>query len=211
MIQTTVKGETPMKRFIIAMWLIGLAHTSQAAFTDNGTFLSDSSSGLDWLDVTASINRSYNDVSSEFGLGGDFEGWQYASGTQFETLVSNWVLYTINPAPTPTIHADGEITGLIAALGATDWGTGWAYTDGMIDEHNHAAVVWRARLSDNNIMGSEEEKTSPRWASGGLAGSGADVGSFLVRTSVVPIPAAVWLFGSGLLGLIGYSKRKKVA
>ncbi len=30
-------------------------------------------------------------------------------------------------------------------------------------------------------------------------------------TSVVPIPAAVWLFGSGLLGLIGFSKRKKAA
>ena len=28
---------------------------------------------------------------------------------------------------------------------------------------------------------------------------------------VVPIPAAVWLFGSGLLGLIGISRRKKAA
>ncbi len=27
----------------------------------------------------------------------------------------------------------------------------------------------------------------------------------------VPLPAAVWLFGSGLLGLIGFSKRKKAA
>ena len=27
----------------------------------------------------------------------------------------------------------------------------------------------------------------------------------------VPIPAAVWLFGSGLLGLIGFSRRKKAA
>ena len=25
----------------------------------------------------------------------------------------------------------------------------------------------------------------------------------------VPVPAAVWLFGSGLLGLIGVAKRKK--
>ncbi|MCP4128542.1 MAG: hypothetical protein GY753_15985 [Gammaproteobacteria bacterium] len=32
-----------------------------------------------------------------------------------------------------------------------------------------------------------------------------------VSASPVPIPAAVWLFGSGLLGLIGFSKRKKVA
>ena len=28
--------------------------------------------------------------------------------------------------------------------------------------------------------------------------------------SVVPVPAAVWLFGSGLLGLIGIARRKKV-
>jgi len=28
--------------------------------------------------------------------------------------------------------------------------------------------------------------------------------------SVVPVPAAVWLFGTGLVGLIGFSKRRKV-
>lgn len=30
-----------------------------------------------------------------------------------------------------------------------------------------------------------------------------------VGASVVPIPAAVWLFGSGLIGLIGWAKRKR--
>jgi hypothetical protein len=30
-------------------------------------------------------------------------------------------------------------------------------------------------------------------------------------TAVVPVPAAVWLFGSGLLGLIGIARRKKTA
>ena len=29
--------------------------------------------------------------------------------------------------------------------------------------------------------------------------------------SVVPVPAAVWLFGSGLLGLVGVARRKKVS
>ena len=33
-------------------------------------------------------------------------------------------------------------------------------------------------------------------------------GSYLVQTSVVPVPAAVWLFGSGLIGLIGFARRK---
>jgi hypothetical protein len=32
-----------------------------------------------------------------------------------------------------------------------------------------------------------------------------------VGTSVIPIPAAVWLFGSGLLGLVGIARRKKPA
>lgn len=31
-----------------------------------------------------------------------------------------------------------------------------------------------------------------------------------LQTAVVPIPAAVWLFGSGLIGLIGVARRKKV-
>ncbi|MGB7933244.1 MAG: VPLPA-CTERM sorting domain-containing protein, partial [Gammaproteobacteria bacterium] len=33
----------------------------------------------------------------------------------------------------------------------------------------------------------------------------------LVPAAVVPLPAAVWLFGSGLLGLIGISRRMKKA
>jgi len=32
---------------------------------------------------------------------------------------------------------------------------------------------------------------------------------FESAASTVPVPAAVWLFGSGLLGLIGVAKRKK--
>ncbi|MFC1772592.1 VPLPA-CTERM sorting domain-containing protein [Pseudomonadota bacterium] len=32
-----------------------------------------------------------------------------------------------------------------------------------------------------------------------------------VNVSAVPVPAAVWLFGSGLLGLVGMARRKKAA
>jgi len=34
---------------------------------------------------------------------------------------------------------------------------------------------------------------------------------FTEASAVVPVPAAVWLFGSGLLGLVGLSRRKKSA
>ena len=32
-----------------------------------------------------------------------------------------------------------------------------------------------------------------------------------IEASVIPVPAAVWLFGSGLLGLIGIARKKKAA
>ncbi len=36
-----------------------------------------------------------------------------------------------------------------------------------------------------------------------------DTGSHLVRVSQVPLPSAVWLLGSGLIGLVGIARRKK--
>jgi len=41
---------------------------------------------------------------------------------------------------------------------------------------------------------------------------GADIGSGAeIVVSAVPAPAAIWLFGTGILGLVGVSKRRKAA
>jgi len=53
-------------------------------------------------------------------------------------------------------------------------------------------------------FGWNSQTTTPYLASDDLRGN---FGSHLVR--VVPIPAAVWLFGSGLIGLAGFARRKK--
>ena len=45
----------------------------------------------------------------------------------------------------------------------------------------------------------------------GLDGSGAEISgnTLAVDLAPVPVPAAVWLFGSGLLGLVGIARRKQ--
>ena len=42
-------------------------------------------------------------------------------------------------------------------------------------------------------------------------GTNGEVVLSMTASSTVPIPAAVWLFGSGLFGLIGMARRKKAA
>jgi hypothetical protein len=65
---------------------------------------------------------------------------------------------------------------------------------------NYAALV---TPDGNTIIGD--------WDSGVVPGSGVPGDFMAVRSSVVPIPAAVWLFGSGLLGLVGIARKKKAA
>jgi len=36
-----------------------------------------------------------------------------------------------------------------------------------------------------------------------------NLGSFLVQPTVVPLPAAAWLFGSALLGLVGIKRKQR--
>jgi hypothetical protein len=39
--------------------------------------------------------------------------------------------------------------------------------------------------------------------------SAPQLGQYGIEISQVPVPAAIWLFGSGLLGLVGIARRKK--
>lgn len=44
---------------------------------------------------------------------------------------------------------------------------------------------------------------------GNAIGGDWDLGSYAVSPAVVPVPAAFWLFASGLIALVGFSRRQK--
>jgi hypothetical protein len=72
-----------------------------------------------------------------------------------------------------------------------------------------------AQANANSILGplSDDQSTSGtiifELGYGGYAQMIADLSSSGSATSVVPVPAAAWLFGSGLLGLVAVARRKK--
>ena len=201
------------------------AHSANSDFIDNGNYTTDTLSGLDWLDLTETQNQSYDYVSSQFGVGGLYEGWQYATGTQFLTMVNNWTDTTASTnLSTTNIYTEGtdSIDGLVQLLGNTYYPNttndpnGIMYSYGIIDDvyPTNPSLRYVALLQDNN------EDIEFNWdtarANQALINNDAQlgqIGSYLVRTTVpaatsVPEVNAIVLFAFGLLSIFGAARRK---
>lgn len=84
------------------------------------------------------------------------------------------------------------------------------YTEGeaLAIKDNRTDILSISRITDgvdsnNNLRDFELGCITP--GSANVAGSGD---CSVVTVSAVPVPAAVWLFGSGMLGLLGFARRK---
>ena len=112
---------------------------------------------------------------------------------------------------------DDKVSGklLTAKLGDLLDGAGYAFTDNLIG-FNTYNVKCHAAIESITPGGCEDgesayisldkslEDVTRKYKSAGLAVTGS------AEISAVPVPAAVWLFGSGLLGLMGMARRRKL-
>jgi len=194
---------------------------ASAALIDNGTFVTDTNTGLDWLDLTQTVNTDYSVVESQMGAGGQFEGWTLASYDQVITFLGNAGGNGVYDGTNDThdissAHYDSgwntENNGVVAPL-LDMWG------NFSIDPQDHSAHFI---FNEQNIFGHytmaylfDTSKSSwgltsdlmeivTTWS--GVAST--QVGAALVRPSAVPLPAAVWLFGAGLLSLLGLARKR---
>lgn len=207
-----------------------------AAIIDNGTYTTDTQTGLDWLDVTETFQRSYNDVSSQFGVGGEFEGWRYATMDELLSLIFNasGIIIPEEDYNLFTNVEDDQIDPLVAYLGSTldlywpsqfgdsgSWdsshgfeeGAGLDETTGMVADINGNGSPMYVHLHDKDY--------APNSRDGLIIGTnssldmnsvdGLQMGSFLVRESgAAPIsePSILLLFGVAFVGF-GLFRSKK--
>ena len=211
-----------INRFIlISLALLGLSVSSVNAavmsadyrVSGDGSITIDTVSGYEWLDLTLSTGRSFNDVSNEFGAGGDFEGWRYASPSEVGDFFSS-----AGGAGTYT-GAQGTnvewITRLMSLWGITGQTSDTNFSDAIntdpIFNQDRSLSRLQDLVPDDGVDLAYLQFQG--WPNTEVAPT---VGSALVRVSTVPVPqvpvpAAIWLFGTALIGFVGMSRRRKVA
>lgn len=176
--------------------------------------------GLDWLDLNLTAGLSYNQVLTEIGSGGQFEGFRFATGAEIAAFfnsaggpssLSSYPIFISNVSGswvellTDMWGGGGNSFGVNTSTGEILQRFSYFIFGESENQYNH----WQGYLADNAL-------TYASWDLASIYQNGVpDVvpystnQSALVReVSTVPVPAAVWLFGSGLISLVGLSRRK---
>ena len=82
----------------------------------------------------------------------------------------------------------------------------------FVDTINTASFDWNF-FSDTRLLSTGTRSIEILLTSNRSGGSSSDgfIDDVSFQLNSVPIPAAVWLFGTALIGLVGFSKRRKTA
>ena len=144
----------------------------------------------------------YNQVS--------FMGAGVLSGTDYcGQLNADWVGGTVSD--TSTYKYTGIIDGVADAAECTAAGGEW-------QRHAYPGFSYILRADGTRVIEAMDyseypDLTDVPYVTDGVAYNYDENGNLvaIADLSVIPVPAAVWLFGSGLLGLIGVSRRRKLA
>jgi hypothetical protein len=184
----------------------------------------------------ASFNLALDSASFATTLGTDTTGaglnWQVvAVKTVGSSVTGDGLLTTISSVPTSALDsfaiptAEGSVAthfgDLITALGTANFGVlantnaaspsgsggnYWANLNGTSNKLGFGGIDFYSITVDQISGNRVDNKFGSQF---GLSSAGQL--TYNVQTSATPLPAAAWLFGSGLVGLIGIGRRRNKA
>lgn len=198
--------------------VLGQAMTAEAAFIGR---LPVTDGGTDW--------QAYYDTDLEISWMRDasvlgFGGWQPAVDWAAALVIGGATEWRL---PSMDLDGDGvrEDCSVVTAAVCLDNELGYHFWQSGIRPGNNQATIpanavfsqvsvtayWSSTTNVSETFAFALSFDSGNEGAGGIGTEGrvawavhdGDVGA-------IPVPAAVWLFGSGLLGLVGFSCRKKV-
>lgn len=195
--------------FLASMALAPLS-AAHATIIDHGSYLSDTTSGLDWLDLTATAGLSFNTVSASPPPG----GWHYASLSDVATLFDDAGgvgPYNFVNSNNGLVAFEGSATSLLRSLMGDTSPLGLPGAAGITSDVDLSVgccgpypqfLAWYLDFppTTNYLL--------VPFGSFGPDASDPEVGSFLVRDTSVPEPISLSLFGAGLAGLAAFRRRK---
>ena len=201
-----------MRKFImgtICVFLSVVSYGASAALIDNGTYTTDTESGLDWLDLSVTDGQAYNSATTLN------PGWRYATNAEVENIFGLLFEGYYNTDGGFSHSSDGayadqsiDVDNFISLFGLTGTNSSADLSWGFYEDESMTLRLFGVTdFFDGRTIVYGPNHT-PDFDGSRPTGSGL-VGNYLVRETVVPIPAAVWLFGSGLIGLIGVARRLK--
>jgi hypothetical protein len=175
-----------------------LVGAASAELVDLGNVTRDTTTDLEWLDLTESLDLSYFAVVN--GSGNDLaaQGWRHATATDVCALFAEYALAaepcgvdnrTASQADTGAVQALMNLlgdTGAVIAVSSTTQDPIVVGSVGFVDDDDGNEPVGQATLGHHLTNGTEQTAVFVNWLT--QANHAATQGHFLVRT--VPEPSA---------------------
>ena len=180
--------------------------------------------GLDWLEFGSLVENpitfgySINNAVGTYGS----QGWRLATGAEVYALFDMFFAPEFNNEAVGGILSFDNNHALVQSRNSWlfGFGTDAVPTEGGIITTKKSTISTVGLFEDGGIVRTLglTLNTNPLITNlygPGFTGAvkdrdyaGSNMGVFMVRNTVVPIPAAIWLFGTGLIALLGIARRR---
>lgn len=207
-----------MKTLILAATITTLISSANvnAALIDNGNTTLDTNTGLEWLDLNITDDMAASDIYSDVG-GYMSIGFRSATSSEIISLwgsagiISNYE--QLNPNDQWYTNNTTEVLAFMGLFGTTggysdSYGNTYLYSHGLYQNPVANAYTEATIILLTSATGTQNTSADFAQMDYFISEDPDWMGHYLVRTSTVPVPASIWLFGSGLIGLAGFCRRK---